>query len=202
VTREIDSASLSTTRRIDDFLPRFDVHEIHRMRFAAPPAEVWRALWEADLASSWWIRGLMALRALPALLFDREKRRIARGPWNLRALAGAGFGFLAEEPEREVVLGVEGRFWRPAGNLERFDRARFDRPLEAGLARAVWNFVLEPDGSGATLLTTETRVLCGDPASRRRFRAYWFFVRPGSGLIRRLMLAAVRRRWAATSRRS
>jgi hypothetical protein len=30
--------------------------------------------------------------------------------------------------------------------------------------------------------------------TRRRFRAYWLFVRPGSGLIRRFMLRAVRAR--------
>jgi hypothetical protein len=49
------------------------------------------------------------------------------------------------------------------------------------------------DDRGRTVLTTETRVACGDPASRAKFRAYWTVVRPFSGLIRILMLRAVRR---------
>jgi hypothetical protein len=43
------------------------------------------------------------------------------------------------------------------------------------------------------MLSTETRVACGDAASRAKFRVYWTFVRPFSGLIRIVMLRAVRR---------
>ncbi len=182
-----------TGPRIDRFLPRFDVNEIHRRRFDAPPAIVWKALQEADLAGSWLIRGLMGLRTLPALLLGHKPDTSLRGPWNLRRLERVGFGRLDEAPEREIVLGVEGRFWRPTGNVAPFERARFDGPVAPGMARGVWNFAIEADGRGGTLLSTETRVLCGDAASRRKFRAYWFFVRPGSGLIRHVMLAAVGR---------
>ncbi|MCU1338883.1 MAG: hypothetical protein JWO19_4464 [Bryobacterales bacterium] len=45
---------------------------------------------------------------------------------------------------------------------------------------------------GATELRTETRVLCADVATRRRFGAYWTLIKPFSGLIRLEMLAAVR----------
>jgi hypothetical protein len=66
-------------------------------------------------------------------------------------------------------------------------------PVPAGVARAGWNFALNETEPGRTLLTTETRVACGDPATRRRFRIYWLFIRPGSGLIRRLMLRSIKR---------
>jgi hypothetical protein len=36
-------------------------------------------------------------------------------------------------------------------------------------------------------------VRCADAATRRAFRRYWLVVRPASGLLRRLMLARVRR---------
>lgn len=36
--------------------------------------------------------------------------------------------------------------------------------------------------------------LAGGPVTRPRFRIYWLIVRPGSGLIRRSMLRAIRRR--------
>lgn len=61
-----------------------------------------------------------------------------------------------------------------------------------GVARAAWNFAVVPDPGGGSVLSTETRVRADDPAARRRFRLYWLAIRPGSGLIRRLMLRAIR----------
>ena len=43
-----------------------------------------------------------------------------------------------------------------------------------------------PYGTRSAILTLETRVALTDSDSRRRFRRYWFFVRPISGLIRRI----------------
>ena len=45
-----------------------------------------------------------------------------------------------------------------------------------------------------TTLSTETRVLATDEASRRAFRRYWLVIRPFSGLIRRVWLRAIRQR--------
>lgn len=47
---------------------------------------------------------------------------------------------------------------------------------------------------GGILLTTETRVAVEDPGARRRIAVYWAVIRVGSGLIRRDVLRAVRRR--------
>jgi hypothetical protein len=44
------------------------------------------------------------------------------------------------------------------------------------------------------LVITETRVYAGTPAARRRFAIYWRFIRPGSGIIRRSWLEAIKRR--------
>ena len=56
------------------------------------------------------------------------------------------------------------------------------------------NFRIEPDGKGGSRLSTETRVFATDAASRRRFAAYWRVIYPGSALIRRMWLRAVRLR--------
>jgi len=135
----------------------------------------------------------MGLRSLPEIVLHPQRSVRRGGKITLQTILDAGFGLLAEEPGREIVLGVTGRFWRPTGNLSQFKRADFDRPVPAGLARGVWNFSLREAGAAETILTTETRVVCGDDASRRKFRRYWFFVRPFSGLIRRIMLRAVKR---------
>ena len=176
---------------IDSFAPNPDAVETHRIAINASPEVVYRALWTADLGSSLVIKFLLALRSLPEFIVHprqplRRDRRIT-----LQTLIDAGFGVLAEQPGKEVVLGVSGKFWRPTGNLSPFYRADFDAPVAQGRARAVWNFHVE-GRSDQTTLSTETRVICGDRSSRRKFRAYWFFVRPFSGLIRRLMLRAVR----------
>jgi len=65
-------------------------------------------------------------------------------------------------------------------------------PPPFGTAKAAWNFEVGLRADGATELRTETRVLCADVATRRRFRAYWILIKRFSGLIRQEMLAAVR----------
>ena len=134
-----------------------------------------------DLRRSRIVRLLFRLRGMP----ERALR--------LDGMQHAGFRILADEPGRELVLGLIGRFWRPTGRLCRFeadDFAGFDEP---GWAKAVWGFRITPLDATTTLLRTETRVHCTDPASRRRFRAYWTLIRPFSGLVRRIALAGIRR---------
>lgn len=177
---------------IDSFAPTPDAVETHRIEIAASCEAVYQALWTADLGRSLVVKGLLALRSLPeVVLHPRHRRRLSQ-PVTLHTVMAAGFGRLAEAPGREVVLGVVGRFWRPAGTLVPFRPENFLGPVPPGLARAVWNFAVQEGEAGHTVLSTETRVVCGDARSRRKFRLYWLVVRPFSGLIRLLMLRAVR----------
>jgi hypothetical protein len=177
---------------IDSFAPNPDAVETHRIHINASPNVVYRALRTADLGSSLVIKFLLALRSLPEFILHPRKPPPRDRRITLQTLIDVGFGVLAEQPGKEIVLGVSGKFWRPTGNLSPFNRVDFDAALPAGRPRAVWNFHVE-GADDQTTLSTETRVVCGDRDSRRKFRAYWFFVRPFSGLIRRLMLRAVRR---------
>jgi hypothetical protein len=177
---------------IDSFAPNPDEVETHRITIAAHREVVYRALWTADVGGSFVIKLLLLLRSLPGFV-ARGKPLPRSQRITLKNLIESGFGLLAEEAESEVVLGVDGRFWRPTGNLSPFRRKDFDGPVPKGTARAVWNFSVNESVDGRTILATETRITCGDAVSRRKFRAYWFFVRPFSGLIRRLMLRRVRK---------
>jgi hypothetical protein len=185
---------------IDSFAPNPDATEIHRVEIAATREIVYQALWTTDVGSSSIIKGLLALRSLPAFVLSTKCRPRARRKITLQTLIDAGFGQLAEEPGREIVLGITGQFWRPAGNTLPFNREEFLSPVPAGIARAVWNFTVQETAANRTLLSTETRVTCGDKASRMKFRAYWLLVRPFSGLIRIVMLRAVRRACEDASR--
>lgn len=184
-------------RLIDRYLPEFDVVERHSTLVRASPVAVYAALRSTDLASNPLVRLMLGLRAIPALF-------TARGRADLKAKTTAsirladfeqqGFTILEERPPTEMVIGLWGEFWTLNGKLRSLDARKFaEAAAVAGTARAAWNFeVLEMAASECRLLT-ETRVQCADARSRRRFLPYWTLIRPGSGLIRRMMLRSIRR---------
>jgi hypothetical protein len=178
---------------IESFIQNPDAVETHKIEIAASREAVYQALWTADLGGSPIIKSLMALRSIPGIVSSPKRLRHFPRQITLQTIIEAGFGQLAEEPGREVVLGVEGQFWRPAGNILPFSKEMFRGPVQPGLARGVWNFAVQEVDQERTVLSTETRVVCGDAASRLKFRAYWSVVRPFSGLIRMIMLRAVKK---------
>lgn len=183
---------------LDEFLPRPDATERHAVRVHAAPDAVFEAMWRVDIGGPV-TRALLAARVLPAALGGSPAARarlhdLRAGPaMTLRGLRGTGFTLLGERPGEEVVLGLTGRFWTPRGDILATDPAHFAAGPPAGAAQAAWSFTVTPDVDGGTLLATETRVRCADATTRRRFRAYWLVVRPFSGLLRWLMLRAIRR---------
>jgi hypothetical protein len=179
---------------IDSFVPHPDAAETHTLEIAAPAPAVYQALRTTNLAESRVVMSLLALRALPGLI-TRSRRGGTRLPTlTLDNLVRGSFGLLAEDPGREIVIGVAGRFWQPINNTSPFNAHDFREAVRPGFARAVWNFAIRDAGDGRSVLSTETRIVCGDRASRTKFRLYWLAVRPFSGLIRILMLRAVRKR--------
>jgi hypothetical protein len=104
------------------------------------------------------------------------------------------FLLLAEEPEREVVVGT--LVLAPAGvQIKEQPTPEDFKALDApGFVKATMNFRLEDVGKDTCPVTTETRVYATDAAARRRFAAYWQVIYPGSGLIRRMWLRAIKRR--------
>jgi hypothetical protein len=174
---------------LDDFLPSYDVNEVHSISTSATPAAVMRAIRELTPVEVPLLVALMAIRSVPAVL--RRRRPSVRG----RLLDGfrrAGFVALWEDPN-EVVFGGVGRFWQPAGGLRRVAPADFRDFAEPGFAKAAFNFRLEPDGE-RTVVRTETRIASTDEHARRSFGRYWRVIGPGSALIRVAWLRAIRRR--------
>lgn len=174
---------------IDEFMPEPHFAERHAIRVAAPPERAWAAVRALDLRRSWIVRGLFALRSVPALFGGARGRGLGA---DMDGLLRSGFVLLAERPPREIVLGLAGKFWRPTGNISRVEPDEFrdfDRP---GMALATWNFTILPTDEGS-LVATETRVRCTDDDARRSFARYWRVIRPFSGLVRHEALRAVRR---------
>jgi hypothetical protein len=180
---------------LDQFVPNPHFVARYSVDVDATADEAYRALWTADFGSSLLIRGLMYLRHLPSRLFRGKPTVEVPRLCTLRTMTEKVFGLLAEDPGREVVLGLVGRFWHPIDNVELFRPEYFTGPLPRGLAKAVFRFAVE-DGSAAgkpVRIVTETRVVCADAASRLKFGLYWALVGPFSGLTRKVMLRAIQR---------
>ncbi len=166
---------------IDDFLSEYDFIETHGISIHAGAADIYRAANEVDFSESFVIRWLLRLRGMSGETVT------------LRSMKRSHFEILGETLNREMVIGLIGKFWTLGGGLQQIDAASFKRFETAGYAKAVWNFSLAEAG-GNTRLTTETRIKCMDADSRRRFGFYWTFIQPFSGLIRTEMLKLIKRR--------
>jgi hypothetical protein len=174
---------------IDRFLPEYDVIEHHETTVDALVATTYRAVKDFDLARSPVVLALLAMRGLPHLFTGAVKPSRRLG---IDEIVRTGFVVLAEEPGREVVLGVVGRFWRPTSAIHRIEPAEFAGFDTPGFAKAAWNFAVSEQAGGSTVLT-ETRVVCTDADARRKFLRYWRLVGPFSALIRRLLLRTIKR---------
>ena len=175
---------------IDEFLPDYDVVEHHAVDVDAPVDQAYQAVKELDLARSPIVLALLFARGLPHLFTGAVKPKRTLG---LDDLVESGFVVLGEEPDRELVLGVVGKFWRPTSGVHRIEAGEFAGFDTPGFAKAAWNFVVsERVGSGSTVVT-ETRVACTDDDARRRFSRYWWLIGPFSALIRRIMLGEIKR---------
>ena len=193
---------------LDDLMPTYDVVERHRTLVRAEPEVVYAAIREADLAGGPLARVLMTVRLIPSAVIGllrsprlamrevrerSERQRNGGGKVRLSDFERSGFRVVAERAPEELVVGLLGKFWTPRGGLHPdVSAGDFRTGPPNGLALAGWNFTVTRRDDGFSELATETRVWCA-PDVRANFRAYWLAVRPGSGLIRREMLRAIRR---------
>jgi hypothetical protein len=152
-------------RPLDDFLPEYEYSERHAIHIEAPPERIDAALRAVTLADSPVTHTLVRMRGLG---------RAADRPF-LAGLERRGT-VLEDAPGQGIVVRLAGDFWRRHGE-------------QGNACQAVVDFRID-----GPLLSTETRVHVPDAGDRRKFGRYWLVVRPFSGLTRRLILRAVKRR--------
>jgi hypothetical protein len=178
-------------------MPTSQAAELHATTIAASADQVWAALAEVTMGELRLFRLLMGLRVLPGRLRGSPRARFDADEPLLDWAVRFGFTILGEEARRELVVGAIGQPWRLGGGRAMAvaggeDFAAFD---QAGYAKMAANFQLARIADGRAIeLSTETRVVCTDAASARRFARYWWLIRPASGAIRRSWLAAIKRR--------
>lgn len=154
--------------KLDARMPRWQFVERHEIRIAATPERIYSAIRDVTARE---IRFFQILTSLRCMGRCREKESILHAPAArpiLDVALGSGFRLLADDAPHELVIGAR----------------------VAPRTLALMNFHIDRDG----LVTTETRVFADTDAARRRFAIYWRFIRPGSGIIRRSWLEAIKRR--------
>ena len=182
---------------LDNFLPVYDFNEAHATVVHAPPSRIFDAIKELTPAEVPLLRTLFALRLLPARLVGSGGARFIRTQPLLPQMLDAGFVLLAEATDREIVFGRIGQFWKVSGGASPHitdgqEFLAFDQPE---YAKAALNFSVDEHlrNAGVTV-STETRIAVPDPVTRRKFAIYWRVIYPGSALIRRMWLRAIKRR--------
>ena len=177
---------------LDDFFPVWTFRETHSLAIDGEADAIIREIKALKAEDLPLVNFLMRIRSLPGLLVSgRWYSPRKEGPV-LDQITKSGFIVLGEN-RNELLLGIIGKFWKPSGGLcgDYRNPAEFRDFHEPGWAKAGWNFHIT-SSTGASILTTETRIHATDARAAKRFRMYWYLVRPGSGLIRRSILNSVK----------
>lgn len=181
------------TSRLDEFAPVYEFNEWHSIHIDASPEAVFKAIRNLRAQEIRLFNTLTRIRRLgrptpPSIMNAPRDEPL------LNVALRSGFVLLADEPPHEIVFGtlvVAPPGYRPSTHPTAATYKALDRP---GFAKATMNFIVRPDPTGGSVVTTETRVHATDGASRRSFALYWRIIYPGSALIRRGWLHAIRLR--------
>ena len=174
---------------LEKFLPEYNFSERHSVFISAPASIVSAQIIELNVSDSWIIRALLTLRGIP------RKTSTSIEGWKKM-----GFVILEYQTDQEIILGLIGQFWKASGKIQPFVAEEFISFNNPEFVKAVWNFKIVPLGENQLQFETETRIFCPDPAVRKKFGRYWFFIKPFSGLIRIEMLKIIKRKAELSSK--
>jgi hypothetical protein len=166
----------------EKYLPGFHFNEKHSIVISASPEIIASQIETLDASSSWIVRALLAMRGIP--------KGTSKG---IEGWKKMGF-ILLEQQDKEIILGLMGQFWKASGNVQKVEAEKFVSFSDSEFAKATWNFEIKPYKTNQVVLETETRILCMNENTRKKFGRYWFFIRPFSGLIRMQMLKAIKKK--------
>jgi hypothetical protein len=171
------------------YLPEFHFSEKHSILISASAMKVCAIIPDMDASESWIIRMLLALRGIPA--------GTSKG---IEGWKKMGFVILEHQTDKEIILGLIGQFWKISGEIQHCTAEEFTSFANPEFAKATWNFVVTAQNANQILLETETRIYCPAEKVRKKFKRYWFFIQPFSGLIRKQMLKIIKRKAEAVKK--
>ena len=183
----------SAQTRLDDWMPAWQFAESHVVHVRAAPNEVFNAIRAVRADEILLFRTLIAIRRCgqsgPEDILNAPEQQPL-----LDVATATTFVVLADEPPREFVVGTvvaQPADFSVAGELR---PEMFRKALPPGVALAAMNFLVLPNERGGSIVSSETRVNANSAGARRRFAIYWRIIHPGSDIIRRMWLRAIKRR--------
>ncbi len=159
---------------IENFLPNYHYREIHSIKIVSASADIYQQMMNCDLRQSLIIKFLFRIRGIPAELST------------IKDITRLGFIQLDEKQGEEILYGMVTNSPTFSGCEMIKSSSEFINQENDSIIKAVINFRVCSELPNH-LISTETRVWCGS-RMRKGFRLYWFFVKPFSQIIRRLML--------------
>ena len=181
---------------LDEFMHDYDVRDRQEVAVAAPPEVTLAAAAEMELQSSPVVRAIFRAREV---ILRSQPDPAPRPKGLLEQMKSIGWGVLAETPGREIVMGGATRPWEANPVFRSLPAGEFAAFAEPDCVKIAWTLRADPDASGGTTFSTETRAVGTDAAARRKFRAYWALLSPGIILVRSALLPrlerAADRRW-------
>lgn len=174
---------------LDDFMPIYDIVERHHVGVAAPAEVTLAAARELNLFGSAIARTIFRGREL---MLGAEPAPPAADRGLLSTALALGWGVLASQDGREIVLGAVTRPWEPNPTFRDLLPRDFAAFAEPGYVKIAWTLRADSSGDGESVFRTETRAIATDAEARRKFRAYWAVVSPGVALIRYAMLGPIK----------
>jgi hypothetical protein len=170
-------------------MPAYDIVERHSIRVLAPADVTLDAAKRIEWSSHPLVRAVFVGREL-LLGADPARRHVRMGL--LDEVRELGWGVLAEEPRREIVMGAVTKPWEANVTFRTIPAAEFAAFNEPDYVKIAWTLRADPVGVTESVFRTETRALATDPRARERFRRYWALLSPGVVLIRRMALRQVK----------
>jgi hypothetical protein len=186
--------ALSTA--LDAFVPIYQFSEKHSIEVDAPPELIFASIKGVTAREIRFFRTLTWVRR-----FGRPgPESILNAPPDepiLEVAVRTGFITLADIANRELVVGIV--LVAPRGSTRKRTPSEFNALTQPGVTKGAINFLIEPHAACGCTVTTETRVVATNLSTRCAFAAYWTLIYPGSALIRRMWLRAVKRRAEAAA---
>ena len=175
---------------LDRLMPTYEVASRHRVRISAPAAITLSAAREMNLLGLPLVRAIVRGREL---VLRSTPVRQPGPPGLLDEMLALGWCVLAEEPDREIVVGAVTQPWKANVVFRGLLPDEFVAFNEPGYVKIVWTLRADPLGPAESIFQTNTRVVSTDPQARARFRWYWSLFSPGMHLIRWASLAPLKR---------
>lgn len=189
--------SPTSNQYIDKFLPDYAFNEVHTVRIKGTPDEIKSVLHVMGVKDIPIVHLLMKIRGIADEDVDMSDRA-SKSNSASDTFSTPDFNFFVLSDEEFITfmilkssILIKSKVAAPPEVNSPEEFLEFSKPRYVKVAM---NFRFDAVGNGETVLSTETRIHGTGHSDAQRFARYWRVVYPGSAIIRRVWLDAIRKR--------